>query len=245
MSKVKKNDAKAVLQLQEVFKSYQVGEQSIKALNGVNFEVKKGEYVAIMGSSGAGKSTLLHVASLLDNPSSGRVLLHEQDVSNYDEAQLAHARNREIGFIFQQFNLLAKVSALENVALPLVYAGVAKDTRIKKAKQMLQKVGLGERMYNSRNQLSGGQQQRVAIARALINDPSIVFADEPTGNLDSQSGEEIMAMIDQLHQEGRTIVMVTHEHDIAAFAQRLITMKDGKITSDKKQKPKPVKDLKI
>lgn len=226
-----------VLQLKEVKKTYYLGEQAIYALNGVQFSVQPGEYVAIMGSSGAGKSTMLHVSSLLDNPTEGEVLLHGEDVSHYDESELAHSRNQEIGFIFQQFNLLPKVTALENVALPLVYAGVPRALREKKAKDMLEKVGLGERLNNTRTQLSGGQQQRVAIARALINDPSIVFADEPTGNLDSQSGEEIMAMLSELHKEGRTIVMVTHEHEIAAYAQRLVTMRDGKIMSDKKQKP--------
>lgn len=232
------NTDKTVLQLKSVSKKYYLGEQVIYALRQVDFSVSAGEYVAIMGSSGAGKSTLLHVASLLDNPSSGEVFLHDQEVSHYDESELAHARNREIGFIFQQFNLLPKISALENVSLPLVYAGIDKAKRQERAFAMLEKVGLAERMNNTRTQLSGGQQQRVAIARALINDPTIVFADEPTGNLDSQSGEEIMGMLDQLHQEGRTIVIVTHEPDIAAYAQRLITMKDGRIIGDQQQKKK-------
>lgn len=237
----KSQTQESVLKLVNVSKTYYLGEQAIGALKNIDFTVNQGEYVAIMGSSGAGKSTMLHIASLLDNPTEGEIFLQQTNVAGYDETELAHARNREIGFIFQQFNLLPKVSALENVALPLLYAGVKKEERLKRAKKMLQKVGLGDRLNNSRNQLSGGQQQRVAIARALINDPAIIFADEPTGNLDSQSGEEIMEMLTSLHEEGRTIVMVTHENDIADFAQRLVCMKDGRIISDKKQKPKKVK----
>jgi len=230
-----------VLELRNVVKSYHVGEQEIQALRGVDFALRKGEFVAIMGSSGAGKSTMLQISSLLDNPTSGEIYLHGEDVSRKSEADLAHVRNKEIGFVFQQFNLLPKVSALENVALPLVYANKSKMERYLAAKAMLEKVGLGDRLMNSRAQLSGGQQQRVAIARALVNDPTILFADEPTGNLDSTAGDEIMAMFSELHDEGRTIIMVTHEPDIAAFAARLIVMKDGKIMKDTKQKPKRVK----
>lgn len=233
-------EPEVVLELREVKKSYQLGEQEIHALQGVNFALHKGEFVAIMGASGAGKSTMLQISSLLDNPTSGEILLHNQDVSQLNEAQLARVRNKEIGFVFQQFNLLPKVTALENVALPLVYAGKTKHERYVAAKAMLEKVGLGDRLGNSRSQLSGGQQQRVAIARALVNDPTILFADEPTGNLDSQSGDEIMAMFAELHREGRTIVMVTHEPDIAEYAARLIVMKDGQIRSDQQQKPKRV-----
>jgi putative ABC transport system ATP-binding protein len=229
-----------VLELRDVVKSYRVGEQEIQALRGVDFALRKGEFVAIMGASGAGKSTMLQISSLLDNPTSGEIYLHGEDVSRKSEAELAHVRNKEIGFVFQQFNLLPKVSALENVALPLVYANKSKMERFLAAKAMLEKVGLGDRLKNSRAQLSGGQQQRVAIARALVNDPTILFADEPTGNLDSTAGDEIMAMFSELHDEGRTIIMVTHEPDIAAFAARLVVMKDGKIVHDKKQKPKRV-----
>lgn len=230
--------AAVVLELQGVSKTYQLGEQTIHALHEINFALHRGEFVAVMGASGAGKSTLLQIASLLDNPTSGQILLHGKDVSRYNEAELAQVRNQEIGFVFQQFNLLPKVSALENVALPLVYAGLSKVARERRAQQELERVGLGDRLHNSRNQLSGGQQQRVAIARALVNEPTIVFADEPTGNLDSQSGEEIMGMLSDLHQEGNTIVMVTHEPDIAEYAARLVVMKDGRILQDKQQQPK-------
>ena len=230
-----------VLQLTEVVKVYKLGEQTITALNKVDLSVTKGEFVAIMGSSGAGKSTMLQIASLLDNPTSGHILLHNQDVSTYSEKKLAKIRNQEIGFVFQQFNLLNRTSALENVALPLIYAGVGYKERQRRATKILEEVGLGDRLHNTPNQLSGGQQQRVAIARALINDPTLLFADEPTGNLDSKSGEEIMDILSGLHKQGRTIVMVTHEEDIASYAQRVIKMQDGKILSDRQQKPKKSK----
>lgn len=225
-----------LLELRNVKKEYKVGEEKIRALDGVSLKIQQGEFVAIMGPSGAGKSTLLHISSLLDNPTEGTVLLHGEDVSLVPESGLARLRNREIGFIFQQFNLLPKTSALENVALPLVYAGAKPTDRHAKAKKMLERVGLGDRLNNTRAQLSGGQQQRVAIARALVNDPSLIFADEPTGNLDSKSGEEIMHLLTEIHKEGGTIVLVTHEHDIAQFAQRLIIVKDGKILSDTRNK---------
>jgi putative ABC transport system ATP-binding protein len=230
-----------VLQLTEVVKVYKLGEQTITALNKVDLSVTKGEFAAIMGSSGAGKSTMLQIASLLDNPTSGHILLHNQDVSTYSEKKLAKIRNQEIGFVFQQFNLLNRTSALENVALPLIYAGVGYKERQRRATKILEEVGLGDRLHNTPNQLSGGQQQRVAIARALINDPTLLFADEPTGNLDSKSGEEIMDILSGLHKQGRTIVMVTHEEDIASYAQRVIKMQDGKILSDRQQKPKKSK----
>lgn len=236
---MKKSDV--VLQLTEVVKVYKLGEQTITALNKVDLSVTKGEFVAIMGSSGAGKSTMLQIASLLDNPTSGHILLHNQDVSTYSEKKLAKIRNQEIGFVFQQFNLLNRTSALENVALPLIYAGVGYKERQRRATKILEEVGLGDRLHNTPNQLSGGQQQRVAIARALINDPTLLFADEPTGNLDSKSGEEIMDILSGLHKQGRTIVMVTHEEDIASYAQRVIKMQDGKILSDRQQKPKKSK----
>lgn len=221
-----------VLELVNVRKQYRVGDQLIDALRGVDFTLYEGDFVAIMGPSGSGKSTLLQIASLLDNPSSGHVMLHGMDVSQYNESELALVRNKEIGFVFQQFNLLPKTSALENVALPLVYAGVPAAEQHARAQKYLEKVGLGHRMNNTRAQLSGGQQQRVAIARALVNEPTIIFADEPTGNLDSKSSDEIMEMMTELSKEGKTIVMVTHEEDIARFAKHIIRLKDGHIIQD-------------
>jgi len=223
-----------ILELKEVSKHYQIGEITIKALNKLSFKIEPGEFVAVMGQSGSGKSTFLQIASILAEPTSGVVTLRGKNVTHYDEKDRAHLRNKEIGFVFQQFNLLAKTSALENVALPLVYAGESESIRHKKAKEMLEKVGLGDRLNNAPNQLSGGQQQRVAIARALINEPSILFADEPTGNLDSKSGAEIKGLFKELHKEGKTIIMVTHEKNIGKIAERLLIIKDGKITNDTK-----------
>ncbi|MBU0578353.1 ABC transporter ATP-binding protein [Patescibacteria group bacterium] len=224
----------SLLKLKNVSKHYQIGDITIKALDDLSFEIKKGEFVAVMGQSGSGKSTFLQVASMLAEPSSGSIFLKGKNVTNFDEKNRAHLRNKEIGFVFQQFNLLAKTSALDNVALPLLYSGDCEALRIKKAKEMLDRVGLSDRTKNAPNQLSGGQQQRVAIARALVNNPSIIFADEPTGNLDSKSGAEIQKLFKKLHQEGKTIIMVTHEKYIAKMAKRLINLKDGKIVSDKK-----------
>ena len=229
-----------LLKLENVHKHYKMGEAIIRANNGINFSVSKGEFISIMGPSGSGKSTLMHLASLLENPTKGRIILKGEDVTNLNEVELSKVRNREIGFIFQQFNLLPKVPAWENVALPLFYRGYDAKKRYKKAKEMLELVGLEDRINNARGQLSGGQQQRVAIARALVNDPSIIFADEPTGNLDSISGDQIMNLLKDLNKQGRTIVMVTHETEIAKYAKRNVVIKDGKITSDKK-KPKPTK----
>lgn len=223
-----------LLQLKNVSKHYQIGDITIKALDQLSFEVKRGEFVAVMGPSGSGKSTFLQVASMLAEPTTGTITLKGKNVTHYDEKDRAHLRNKEIGFVFQQFNLLAKTSALDNVALPLVYAGESESSRYQKAKKMLDRVGLGDRSANAPNQLSGGQQQRVAIARALINEPSILFADEPTGNLDSKSGNEIKDLFKKLHQEGKTIIMVTHEKYIAKIAERLLTIKDGKIVNDTK-----------
>lgn len=225
-----------ILELQDVSKHYQIGDITIKALNKLSFSIEQGEFVAIMGPSGSGKSTFLQIASILAEPTEGIITLKGQDVTNYNEGERAHLRNKEIGFVFQQFNLLSKTSAVENVALPLVYAGESEELRHKKAKTMLEKVGLGDRLKNAPNQLSSGQQQRVAIARALVNEPSIIFADEPTGNLDSQSGEEIKDLFKKLHKEGRTIIMVTHEENMAVIAKRMIYVNDGKIVSDEKNK---------
>lgn len=226
-----------VLELREVTKSYSIGDQQINALNGVSVSINKGEFVAIMGPSGSGKSTFLQIASILAEPTSGVILLDNKDVSVLDEPKRAKVRNQNIGFVFQQFNLLPKTSAIENVALPLVYAGVPEKERQERAIELLNQVGLGERLKNTPAQLSGGQQQRVAIARALINNPSVIFADEPTGNLDTKSGEEILEILAKLHKQGKTIIMVTHEHDVAAIAGRLIDMRDGKIISDKPHRP--------
>ncbi len=225
-----------LLKLEHVVKTYNVGDQEIHALNDVSLTIAAGEYVSIMGPSGSGKSTLLQVMSLLDTPTSGKIFLKEKSVERYSEPQLAKLRNSEIGFVFQQFNLLGKASALQNVELPLIYANLPAQERKKMATALLQQVGLGDRLNNTRAQLSGGQQQRVAIARALVNQPSIVFADEPTGNLDSKSGEEVMRLFEQLHKEGKTIVLVTHEKEVAQHAKRQIRVRDGQILSDSKKK---------
>lgn len=225
-----------ILELDNVSKIYHIGDTVIKALNRVNIQVRRGEFVAIMGPSGSGKSTFLQVASMLAAPTHGEIKLNDKDVTKYNEVERAKLRNREIGFIFQQFNLLARTSALDNVALPLVYAQVDVDDRHKMAKSMLERVGLGERLKNTPAQLSGGQQQRVAIARALVNEPALIFADEPTGNLDSKSGDDIKKLLQDLHKEGKTIILVTHDEDVAQIASRHIVFKDGEIISDKPYK---------
>ncbi len=221
-----------LLKLDNVSKHYHLGDNLIRALDKLDLEIDEGEFVAVMGPSGSGKSTFLQVASMLAHPSSGKILLKNKDVTKYNEVERAKLRNKEIGFIFQQFNLLARTSALDNVALPLLYAGINDFERRKKAKDLLEKVGLGDRLQNSPAQLSGGQQQRVAIARALVNEPSIIFADEPTGNLDSKSGEDIKKILKSLHKEGKTIIMVTHEAEDAAIAKRLVLMRDGEKIDD-------------
>ena len=222
----------ALIELQDIYKTYQMGNSAIHALNGLNCEIEKGEYVALMGPSGSGKSTLMNVIGCLDSPTSGTYSLNNTDVSSMTDDELATIRNVEIGFVFQSFNLLPRTSAIENVALPLVYAGVSKKERLERAQVVLEQVGLGDRGGHKPNELSGGQRQRVAIARALINNPSIlILADEPTGNLDSTSSLEIMALFEAIHAEGNTVVMVTHEEDIAKYAKRTIRMIDGKLAS--------------
>lgn len=221
----------ALIDLQNIFKTYVMGSTQINALDGLNCTIDKGEYVALMGPSGSGKSTLMNVIGCLDSPTSGVYLLNGKDVSGMSDDALASVRNVEIGFVFQSFNLLPRTSALENVALPLVYAGIGKKERMERAQIVLQKVGLGDRGNHKPNELSGGQRQRVAIARALINNPSIVLADEPTGNLDSKSSYEIIQLFKEIHEEGNTVVMVTHEEDIATHAKRTIRIIDGKLAT--------------
>ncbi|HET9438899.1 MAG TPA: ABC transporter ATP-binding protein [Longimicrobiales bacterium] len=213
-------------------KDYELGAETVRALRGVDLVVERNEYIAIMGPSGSGKSTFMNLIGCLDTPTSGEYWLNDQPVSERTDDELARIRNREIGFVFQTFNLLPRASALHNVELPLIYGGVPAKERRPRAEAMLQKVGLGDRMHHRPAELSGGQRQRVAIARALINNPSILLADEPTGNLDSQTGTEIMALFDALHDSGQTIVLVTHEHDIAEHAHRIVTLRDGIISSD-------------
>jgi len=223
---------KEVIRLVDIVKNYKVGTQLVRALRSVSLQINAGEYVAIMGASGSGKSTLMNVLGCLDTPTSGTYILNGQDVSHLIDDELAEIRNSEIGFIFQTFNLLPRNSALENVMLPLVYAGVKKDMRLERAEQMLTDVGLADRVDHKPNELSGGQRQRVAVARALINNPAILLADEPTGNLDSKTSEEIMQLFSNIHKQGNTLIVVTHEEDIARHAHRIIRLKDGQIESD-------------
>ncbi len=211
---------------------YQMGTETVHALNGVSIEINKGEYVAFMGPSGSGKSTLMNIIGCLDTPSGGTYILNNNDVSHLTENELAEIRNREIGFVFQTFNLLPRATALENVALPLIYAGYGKSDREEMAYQALENVGLGDRASHKPNELSGGQRQRVAIARALVNSPSIVLADEPTGNLDSKTSYDIMDLFQKLHDAGNTIIMVTHEEDIAQYAHRIVRLRDGLVETD-------------
>lgn len=222
----------AVIKLDKIVKNYKVGTQIVRALRSVSLTINKGEYVAIMGASGSGKSTMMNVIGCLDTPSSGSYELNKKDVSHMTDDELAEIRNKEIGFVFQTFNLLPRNTALENVMLPLVYAGIKKQERISKAEKILTEVGLADRMEHKPNELSGGQRQRVAVARALINNPSILLADEPTGNLDSKISEEIMQLFAEIHRKGNTLVVVTHEEDIALHAHRIIRLKDGEIESD-------------
>lgn len=221
-----------VIDIQDVKKSYQMGEQVVHALRGITLNIKKNEYVALMGPSGSGKSTLMNMLGCLDTPSAGLYLLNNQNVSTLVDDELAEIRNKEIGFVFQTFNLIPRLSSLENVALPLVYSGMKKSERLAKAQRVLESVGLGDRVDHKPNELSGGQRQRVAVARALVNDPSIILADEPTGNLDSKTSIEIMALFEEIHNNGNTVILVTHEPDIAEHAHRIIRLKDGEIESD-------------
>lgn len=221
-----------VIRTEELAKVYEMGAEQVHALRGVDLEIRKGEYVAIMGPSGSGKSTLMNLIGCLDSPSSGRYWLAGRLVSDLDDDELAYIRNKEIGFVFQTFNLLPRATALHNVELPLIYNGTPAEERLEKAKKALDRVDLTPRMNHKPNELSGGQRQRVAIARALVNSPSIVLADEPTGNLDSKTGEEIMALFENLYEQGNTIILVTHENDIAKHAHRIIYLRDGKIASD-------------
>src|SRR5690242_10858460 len=221
-----------VIRTTELTKTYQMGTEEVHALRGVNVEIKKGEYVAIMGPSGSGKSTLMNLIGCLDSPTASQYWLAGRLVSELDDDELAYIRNKEIGFVFQTFNLLPRATALHNVELPLIYNGTPAEERIEKAKKALGRVDLTDRMTHKPNELSGGQRQRVAVARALVNNPSIVLADEPTGNLDSKTGEEIMTLFENLYRQGNTIILVTHEHDIAQHAHRIIHIRDGKIASD-------------
>ena len=222
----------SIISVKGVTKHYALGTQTVEALRGVSFDIKKGEFIAIMGPSGSGKSTLMNIIGCLDIPTHGTYLLNNQEVSSLDDDALAGIRNKEIGFVFQNFHLLARNSALDNVMLPLKYAGIEKADQITRAKAALSEVGLEDRMDHQPSELSGGQQQRVAIARALVNNPSILFADEPTGNLDSQTGHDVMQLFHNLHDQGQTIILITHENEVAAEAQRTIFIKDGLIESD-------------
>ncbi|HTJ46236.1 MAG TPA: ABC transporter ATP-binding protein [Kofleriaceae bacterium] len=230
-------DATPVIELENVVRTYTMGDNEVRALRGVSLRVEKGESLAIMGPSGSGKTTLMNTLGCLDRPTSGHYLLLGQDVSRLSKAELATVRGRRIGFVFQSFNLLARTSALENVELPLLYAGVGGKERHRRAREALEKVGLGKRLDHVPSQLSGGQQQRVAIARALVGEPEIIMADEPTGNLDSQTSVEVMAILQSLVAQGITVILVTHEPDIAAHASRVIVLKDGHIIDDRRQEP--------
>ena len=232
---------RTIIQLTDIVKNYQLGSDVVvRALRSVSLEIKKNEYVAIMGASGSGKSTLMNVIGCLDTPNSGRYVLNNTDVSQLEDSQLAEIRNKEIGFVFQTFNLLPRYNALENVMLPMIYAGKPKNERIDSAKEMLDKVGLAGRIMHNPNELSGGERQRVAVARAMVNSPSIILADEPTGNLDSKTSVDIMNLFTDIHEAGNTIILVTHEPDIAQRAHRIVRLRDGEVESDKIN-PTPLK----
>lgn len=230
----------AIIQLKKIEKNYYMGNHTIPVLKGISMEIQRNEYVALMGPSGSGKSTLMNILGCLDSPTGGKYILNSQDVSQMSDDELAQVRNNEIGFVFQQFNLLPRLSAAENVALPLVYAGVSKKERMERALEALRKVGLADRSHHKSNELSGGQIQRVAIARALVNNPSILLADEPTGNLDSKTSVEVMELFANIHAAGNTVVLVTHEEDIAAYAHRVVRLRDGLVESDTTRPSKAV-----
>ncbi len=227
-----------IIRIEGLTKFYKIGNEVVKALNGVNLTIDKNEYVALMGPSGSGKSTIMNIIGCLDTPTSGSYYLNGPDVSGLSDNELALIRNKEIGFVFQTFNLLPRYSALENVGLPLIYAGISKEVRNARATEALTQVGLADRMKHKPNELSGGQRQRVAVARALVNKPSIILADEPTGNLDSKTSYEIMALFQDIHDKGNTIILVTHEEDIARYAHRIVRMRDGIVESDELNNPK-------
>ena len=222
-----------IISIERIRKTYEVGTQQVHALAGVDLTIRRNDYVAIMGPSGSGKSTLMNILGCLDTPTSGRYVLNGTDVSHMDEEELAEVRNKEIGFVFQTFNLLPRYTALENVAVPLIYAGVSKSKRLRRAEEALRSVGLGDRMEHKPNEMSGGQRQRVAVARALINDPSIILADEPTGNLDTKTSIDIMHLFERIYKAGNTVIVVTHEEDIALHARRIVRLRDGAIESDR------------
>jgi len=224
--------SKTIIEIKGITRDFPLGNETVYVLKGIDLHINKGEYVALMGPSGSGKSTLMNILGCLDTPTSGSYVLNGKDVSKMEDDELAEIRNKEIGFVFQTFNLLPRTTALDNVALPMVYAGHGKDDRNKRATQVLTQVGLSDRMDHKPNQLSGGQRQRVAVARALVNHPSIILADEPTGNLDSKTSVEIMSLFDEIHANGNTVILVTHEEDIAKHAHRIIRLKDGLIESD-------------
>ncbi len=228
--------AQVVVRIRDVKRIYHLGKVEVRALQGINLIVEKGEFLSIMGPSGCGKSTLMHIIGCLDRPSSGHISIDEVDVDELDDNRLADIRNRKVGFVFQTFNLLPKLNAIENVELPLIYAGAGFEERRKKASELLNVVGLNDRMYHRPSELSGGQSQRVAIARALANDPSLILADEPTGNLDSKSGEEIIHLFEELNNRGITLIIVTHDKDIAGHSKRIVRLKDGLVLSDEKIK---------
>jgi putative ABC transport system ATP-binding protein len=223
-----------IIELRDIRKSYYLGKNELPVLKGIRLAIDPNEYVALMGPSGSGKSTLMNILGCLDTPTAGQYILNSQDVSKMEDNELAEVRNKEIGFVFQQFNLMPRLNALENVGIPLIYAGVSKKEREERAMEMLEKVGLQDRARHRPNELSGGQCQRVAVARALINSPSIILADEPTGNLDTKTSEEIMEMFSQIHASGNTVVLVTHEEDIADHAHRIVRLRDGVIESDRR-----------
>jgi putative ABC transport system ATP-binding protein len=227
----------SIIHLENIRKSYVMGKNVLQVLKGISLDIAKNEYVALMGPSGSGKSTLMNILGCLDTPTAGKYVLNNQDVSKMIDNALAEIRNKEIGFVFQQFNLLPRLTALENVALPLVYAGMSKKLRNERAMRVLDMVNLTDRSHHKPNELSGGQSQRVAIARALVNDPSIILADEPTGNLDTKTSHEIMDIFGKIHENGNTVVLVTHEEDIAGHAHRIVRLRDGVIESDKRKSP--------